>query len=172
MDELFPLSFERADFEDSAMKMFEGLCSRIDGSPATVPVKKEPSWRDAKVLQRLRVSPEFLVPLCSTLQHLQLGKMGWKFDFFFGEYYNAPLGFVLRHLPLLKKLDLPASMSNPIKILYETKGLEHTATAEDVAFQEACQKALGKLGIPERNGIDLPKFSGGLISFKYYFYYS
>jgi len=93
---------------------------------------RETKWSLDATLQRLRVPPEYLTPLCSTLKHLHI-KISKSYCY---DSMNSTLAFALRHLPMLQNLD---SNSMAVKIFYDTCGLIDSKMQSE--FEEVCRKA-------------------------------
>jgi len=108
---------------------------------------EETEWSADETLQHLRVPPEYLTPLCSTLQHLQLGDC---------DYYgclDCTFAFALRHVPPLQNLDVKLrdwSTSVAVKIFHDTSGMEERKIQAD--FENLCRNIKCKISL-EKNSL-------------------
>lgn len=93
---------------------------------------EEPEWLSDDEFSRLKVPEKFLVPMCFTLKELRLSGYGKSSDYL--EIYRSSTIFILRHLPLLEKFDLPLPIAVPIKSLYEQSQVKFEKEFE-TAFQ-------------------------------------
>ena len=99
----------------------------------TIPRGSETAeWFEDYEFSRLKVPEKILVPMCFTLKELRLSGHGKSNDHL--ETYGSSAIFILRHIPLLEKLDLPLPIAVPIKSLYEQSQVKFEKDFE-TAFQ-------------------------------------
>lgn len=90
---------------------------------------EETMWGEDETLQRLRVPPGCLTPLCSTLEYLYLGGCNHT-----GRLVST-FALALRHLPKLQNLDgCDSSTSMAVEIFHDSAGMEDLSIQAD--FEE------------------------------------
>ncbi len=134
------------------------ICSIFMGESAYDTISsgsdEEPEWLSDDEFSRLKVPEKFLVPMCFTLKELRLSGYGKSSDYL--EIYGSSSIFILRHLPLLEKFDLPLPIAVAIKSLYEQSQVKFEKEFE-TAFQRRVRG-------PSETNLKLP-FSGKCLLF-------
>ena len=108
---------------------------------------KKVDWAEDAALGHLRVPPEFLTPLCFTLRHLEL------IEYLDHHYYSAAIdpkiaGFILRHMPLLEKLESCSGTVKAVHLLHrETEEPGESLGSIQVIFEQACRDAINLHGL-------------------------
>ncbi len=113
-------------------------------------------WAEGDALSRLRVPPELLTPLCFSLRHLEI------VEHLDGQNQNPSIdpemaAFILRHIPLLKKLKssrLSTGTEKAIHLLHkemDEEAEESGARTIQVDFERACRDAINSHGLALRN---------------------
>jgi len=96
--------------------------------------RKKTNWSVDEILASLRVPPEYLTPMCFTLQHLDIENSNWR------DCFDSTLAFALRHLPVLQQLVCDTSeVVAAVKIFHETSRMEEFQTE----FEELCRDVVG-----------------------------
>lgn len=131
------------------------LVEHLIGPKERIP--KDPYWQFKKVnwaedvaLGRLRVPSEFLAPVCFTLRHLELAE-----DRPIGDgpvMESTTAAFILRHLPLLEKLEFCSGTEKGIQLLHvETEEAEEKPGIFQEGFEKACRDVIQRHGLAIRN---------------------
>ena len=97
-------------------------------------------WSEDSSIEFLQAPPEILTPICFTLLRLQLGEADWDMH---TNKCRSVATFVLRHLPLLEKMD-GHSTSFGVENLNGSWGLNEN----DKPASESIDSLIQKLGIP------------------------
>ena len=108
------------------------------------------NWADEDAaFSRLRVPSEFLTPVCFTLRHLEIIECL--------DNHNYPIGpetvaFILRHMPLLEKLESCSGTPEAVHLLHnETEEAEVSPGSIQLDFEFACHEAIQLHGLALRN---------------------
>lgn len=99
---------------------------------------EEASLFEDRTLQSTLMSYELVSPFCLTLQTLQLGEIDEFREMDSSQLYST-MAFALRHLPSLKVLEGPASISGAVLLLHETVDVERIPYRRE--FEKLYQKA-------------------------------
>jgi len=112
---------------------------------------KTVDWAEDNALGRLIVPTEFLSPLCFTLRHLELLEPH-------SSYSEMPVvksttaAFVLRHMPLLEKLEFCSGTEKGIQLLHkQTEDNEKSPGIFQEGFQQACRDVIQLHGLSLHN---------------------
>jgi len=140
--DLAAILFPSYEFYEMSEDYLDSLLGSVFGKPPNGTKSTfDGNWSRDSVLPGLRVPPEFLNPLCSTLR---------KFDYFNDWEYNPDpftdslLAFALRHLPNLETQTPSHDKVVPlIKLIYKT---EKMLEVRDLNFGEACREAAQSIG--------------------------
>ena len=124
--------------------------------------EKEVMLEEESEIHKFQISQEYIAPLCSTLQHLQLEDLGEKDKLKkFGELAKLPysnVAFVLRHMKNLRRIDhSSSSVSSAVNFLSQN--------SEEI--YEEVENVNGSLRLPDSVTANFP-FSGISISFTIY----
>jgi hypothetical protein len=131
----------------------EHLLELIFGEKVSV-VTDDARWNRDSVLVGLQIPPEFLNPLCLTLEEFTLISRGGGISDWFDREPNAVdptltpfvYAFALRQLPKLRKMELDTSITDLFKIIYNVNktGIEQQPQAE---FEEHCRAVALQFGL-------------------------
>jgi len=141
--ELAAILFPSHEFDEMSEEDSNKLMKFMFGKP---PKGKKTAfdgnWSRDSVLPGLRVPPEFLNPLCSTLRELHYFDE-WR-GFIPDPFTDSLLAFALRHLPeLVTQTPSHDKVIPLIKLIYKT---EKMLEVRQLNFGEACRKAAHSIG--------------------------
>jgi len=111
---------------------------------------KKVNWAEDSALGRLRVPSKYLTPLCYTLRHLELIEC-------INHHYYPVIDptiatFILRHMPLLEKLEGCSGTKRAIQLLHkESEEDKESPGTIQVDFEQACRDAIELHGLCLRN---------------------